>query len=72
MYTYTCLAEDKHALSHCQEGRLLQCDYCKWYEAGNGAPHYPVPAIRCGYEIGWSLSSAEPSLIYWEQGAYYD
>jgi len=49
---YYCIAS--HVV-HCSTTHHRQCSYCKWYEAGNGGPHYSVPAIplTVDYSFGW-------------------
>lgn len=41
-----CRAQDIHYGAYtCMHVDLNQCDYCRWYQHGNGLPHYQVPAI---------------------------
>jgi hypothetical protein len=48
MNTYTCINSYNPAVihSHCEDWGFSQCEYCEWYQAGNGSPHYPLPILR--------------------------
>lgn len=44
--------------AHCAEYwpiPVKQCEYCEWYSAGYGTPHYPMPAIH--ERVVYSLAS---------------
>lgn len=60
--SYYCRGDGFDA-KHCAtyEG-LTQCSYCKWYEAGSGLPHYPVPVTLdiADTSIGWAVLSGCP------------
>lgn len=46
----------------------LQLTYM--YIRGFHEPHFPVPAIREGFEWGWDCLEDRATMIHWEQGTY--
>jgi hypothetical protein len=60
--SYFCVA--KTSSIPCLGYGLRQCGYCEWYQAGNEAPHYPLPAIV-------TLIVIRPWQVEWWQEVYW-
>ncbi|SRR6266852_7369863 len=68
---YYCRGEASGFYNHCSQHKYPateQCHYCKWYEAGNGLPHYPVPAIKLIIEVCPECEDSpfHNSVVLWE------
>jgi len=47
---------------HCADYGLAQCEYCEWYQSGQGMAHYPIPATldNANMAIIWSCLASCP------------
>ncbi len=64
---YVCRADSPTGHSHCASQGLDQCGYCARYQAGNGEPHFPVPAIPL--QVVWPDAS---NMIGYKDMIYID